>query len=425
MQKAILAATIVSGLATLICASSPALATDGYFQNGYGMKSIGMGGTADALTEGGMNGASNPATASFADTQVDLGLYLFFPSRSASRTDNAFGLNGSAQSRGNIFEIPEFGSAYAINDRVTVGLTLYGNGGIATAYPSGEIPVGHCGPNAPASNLLCGPGKLGVSLNQFVIAPTLSYKISPTFSIGVAPQILVQQFTGYGLQAFAGFSAAPGNLTDRGFSYSYGGGVRVGAFWEPTPLIAFGLDYQTPIYATQFHSYTGLFAGPFDVPGNLSFGVALHPSSRLTLAADYERIFYGDIAAIANSPASMALLGTPNGPGFGWHSINVFKAGIEYALTPALTLRAGYNHSGNPISSSNVTFNILAPAVVEHQVSVGATYNVTHWTQLTVAYTHAFQNTLSGSTSPLLPGGGTDHITLTEDEVGLGLSIRF
>lgn len=408
-----------------ILAPGSARATDGYFQNGYGIKSIGMGGTGIALTDGGMNGATNPATASFADTQVDLGLYLFVPGRSASRSDNAFGLNGEATSSGTLFAIPEFGSVYTVDDRLSVGLTVYGNGGISTAYPGDTIAAGHCGPGAPASNLLCGPGKLGVSLNQLVVAPTASYKITPTFSLGIAPQLMVQQFSAYGLGAFTALSAAPGNVTDRGFSYSVGGGVRIGAYWEVTPEVSLGLTYQTPLYATPFNAYSGLFAGSFDVPGNLGAGIAIHPIPGLTLAADYERIFYGGVAAIANSPMSRAPLGTSGGPGFGWNSINVFKVGAAYALTDALTVRAGFNHSGNPISTADVTFNILAPALVQNQVSVGATYDITPATQLSVAYVHSFQNSLSGPTSPLLPGGGVDHISLVEDEVGVAVAFKF
>ena len=389
------------------------------------MKTIGMGGVSYALSSGGMNGANNPASASFADSQVDLGVYLFSPDRGAQRSGNAFGLNGTANSGDNLFAIPEIGLLYHLNDTWSTGLTVYGNGGMNTSYPGGQIPANTCGLGAPASNLLCGQGKLGVNLNQVIIAPTLSYKAASNFSVAVAPQLMVQQFSASGLQAFSGYSAASGDLTNRGSSYSYGAGLKFGAFWVASPLVTLGLTYQTEISASKFSNYAGLFAAQLNVPANLGFGVALHPSASLTLAADFERIFYGDVRAIANQSSSASPLGTLNGPGFGWSSINVFKVGVSYVVSPRWTIRAGYNHSDNPISTQNVTFNLLTPAVVQHHASVGATYQLTAKTQMTMAYNHAFQQTMSGATSPLLPGGGTDRIRLSEDEVGLAVAYHF
>ena len=180
-------------LAVIMAASLPGVAhaTAGYFQMGYGMQNAGMGGTAYALTQGGMNGANNPANGSFADNQYDIGMYLFMPSRSASRSGNAYGLNGSATSESNFFPIPEIGYNQHLNDRFTIGLTVYGNGGMDTAYPGGQIPAGHCGPGSGPGNLLCGGGTLGVDLTQAIIAPTLSYKINDSVSIGIAPQFAI------------------------------------------------------------------------------------------------------------------------------------------------------------------------------------------------------------------------------------------
>jgi len=421
---------LYSAMASIVFCSTvvmnaPASATDGYFQNGYGMKSIGMGGVSYALSSGGMNGANNPASASFAESQVDLGVYLFSPDRGAQRSGNAYGLNGSVTSGDSLFAIPEIGLLYHLNDTWSTGLTVYGNGGMNTTYPGGQIPANTCGLGAPASNLLCGQGKLGVNLNQVIIAPTLSYKAASNFSVAVAPQLLAQQFSASGLQAFSGYSAAPADLTNRGASYSYGAGLKFGAFWVASPLVTLGLTYQTEISASKFSNYSGLFAAPLHVPANLGFGVSLHPGSSLTLAADFERIFYGDVRSIANQSSSASPLGTINGPGFGWSSINIFKVGVSYVLSPSWTVRAGYNYSDNPISTRNVTFNILTPAVVQHHASVGATYQLDAKTQLTVAYNHAFQQTMSGATSPLLPGGGTDRIRLSEDEVGLAIAYHF
>ena len=87
-------------LAALFAAST-AMATDGYFSHGYGMKAKGMGGaaTALALAQDSFGGANNPASMVWAGSRLDLGLDWFRPVRSAERSDAGFAtLNGKVDS---------------------------------------------------------------------------------------------------------------------------------------------------------------------------------------------------------------------------------------------------------------------------------------------------------------------------------------
>ncbi|MGC8476217.1 MAG: OmpP1/FadL family transporter [Acetobacteraceae bacterium] len=409
----------------LVWGAAPALATDGYFAAGYGMIENGHGGTALATTDDAFGGANNPATMAFVPAEADLGFYLFMPIRTASRSGNAFGLNGRAGSGANDFVIPELGVNVPLGPRWDVGLTIYGNGGMNTTFPGGQIPAGFCGRGAPAGNLLCGVGTLGVDLTQVIIAPTLAFKPTPRLALGIAPLFAVEHFAAQGLQAFTGLSGAPSDVTNRNYANSYGGGVRVGVLFRATPTLNLGLTYQTQIYMSDLSRYQGLFAdaGGFNIPAVFGAGFAWRVTPTLRVEADYERIFYSEVPAVANPSASANPLGTNNGPGFGWHDISVFRMGADWQVLPSLTLRAGFNHSGNPISSKDVTFNILAPGLVQNHITVGFSWVVAPGWKVNFAYDHGFQNGLSGPTSPLLPGGGTDHITLREDEVGLGLSV--
>ncbi|MGC8469362.1 MAG: OmpP1/FadL family transporter [Acetobacteraceae bacterium] len=420
-------AAVAAAIASTVWASPPARATDGYLASGYGMKEVGRGGAGYAVADDAMGGANNPASMSFAGARVDLGFYLFSPSRSASRSGNAYGLNGSATSGANLFAIPEFGYNRPLGARWDIGITVYGNGGMNTDYPGGQIAAGHCGPGAPASNLLCGQGKLGVDLSQIIVAPTLAYKITPTLSIGLAPLFAFQRFAARGLQAFGGVSSDPAALTDTGYSNSYGAGVRVGVMWKATPRLSFGATYQSRIFMSDFARYKGLFAGGggFDIPSNFGVGVAFRLAPTFRIAADYERILYGDVKSVGNPSTNQAPLGAADGPGFGWHDVNVYRVGFDWRVMPALTLRAGYNHTDNPITARDVTFNILAPGVVTDQVSFGFTWRLGPHGEISAAYSHAFSNTVSGPTSALLPGGGTDSIKLSEDEGGIAFGWRF
>ena len=401
----------------------PALATNGYFSLGYGLKAQGMGGAAAAMTNDSKGGANNPASAAWTGDRIDLGFEEFNPTRSASRSGNAMGLNASVSSEQNSFIIPGFGYNHMIGKGSSLGVTIYGNGGLNTDYGSGQL---NCGRGPGTGNLLCGPGRLGVNLVQLVVAPTYSTKIGPGASIGIAPLFVHQAFRAGGLQAFAPLSSSPSSVTDNGQSTSNGLGFRFGFLGKISDRVNVGASYSPRIHMSPFAAYKGLFAnqGSFDVPANYTIGVAINPNGRLTFAADYGRINYADVASIANPSTNRAPLGATGGPGFGWQSIATARIGFEYHALPTTTFRIGYNHGENPIQSRDVTLNILAPGIVTDHFTLGATQAISKRGELTFAYTRGLPSSLSGPTSKLLPGGGTDTIHLAESSFGIAYGFK-
>jgi long-chain fatty acid transport protein len=391
-------------------------ATDGYFSHGYGMKAKGMGGASIAIAQDAFGGANNPGTMAFAGDQFAIGVDLFSPRRKAERSGSPpqANLNGSADSGSNYFGIPEIGYNTMVRPDLSLGVTVYGNGGMNTDYPGGQIP----GPSAcqgfnPGQsnyNLLCGSGKLGVDLSQLVLAPTIAWRFRPDHAIGIAPLFAYQRFKLNGLQAFDNplLSTNPGSVTNKGYDSSTGWGVRVGYYGQLTPQLAIGATYASKISMGNFHKYRGLFAesGGFDIPSNWGIGVALKPTPAWLLALDYERIEYSDVKSVGN-PSGLILqcmpnststcLGGPNGTGFGWRSIDAWKLGVQYQISDQWTVRAGYNHSDNPIRPQDVTFNILAPGVVVNHLTVGTTYNWDKKSDVTAAFMYAFNNSVQGA----------------------------
>jgi long-chain fatty acid transport protein len=444
MRKVLLAAAVAAALAPCV-----ASATDGYFSHGYGMKAKGRGGASTAMTTDAFGGAVNPATMVFVGDRLDLGLDWFRPDRSASRTGSAGGsgmLDGSADGNeaGN-FLIPEFGYNKMLNPTLSLGITVYGNGGMNTDYKGGQLDQGVCqggAPNGVRVNLLCGSGNLGVDLSQLIFAPTLGWKFAPTQSIGVSPLIGYQKFEAYGLDAFGPISSDPQHLTNKGHDTTWGAGLRVGYFAQLMPTFAVGAAYSTKI-SGKFEEYRGLFAeqGKFDIPENWNVGVAWKTAPGFTIALDYQRILYSKVKSVGNpSTAPGCAPGFPAGPGtgaaclgasessigFGWEDIGAWKLGVEYQWNPQLLLRAGYNRSDNPIQARDVTFNILAPGVVQDHMTLGFTYSVTPTSEITMAYMHAFKNSVSGpANNPYFNVGGTETISLAEDSLGIAWGIRF
>lgn len=411
-------ALIAAGVAALF-APGMAFATNGYFPHGHGMKAKGMGGASIAVAQDAFGGANNPATMAYAGNQFAVGIDLFSPWRKAERTGGAaFGLDGAAESDSNYFGVPEFAYNRMLRPDLALGVTVYGHGGMNTDYPGDQLPSpGACGPAtgpgtgfnpAPGPyNLFCGNGRLGVDLSQLMIAPTLAWRFHPDHSIGIAPLFAYQRFRAEGLQAFEGLSTSPGNVTNRGYEDSIGWGVRVGYYGQITPQFAIGATYQSKSSMDELDDYKGLFAeaGGFDIPSSWGIGIAIRPTPQWLVALDYVRINYSDANSV-NNPSNLILqcaggdasacLGGPNGAGFGWQDIDVIKVGVQYELNPQWTLRGGYNHGDNPIRSSDVTFNVLAPGVVKDHATLGATWKWDAQNELTGAFMYAFNNTVRG-----------------------------
>lgn len=441
------------GLCTI---SGAALATNGYFSHGYGIKAIGMGGAATAMAIDSFGGANNPASMVWVGDRFDFGVNYFRPIRSARREGSTGGANDFNQdSDTNNFFIPEIGFNKMITSNLSLGVSIYGNGGLNTDYNGNTNSPAGCGNSAGGGartlNALCGNGQLGTNLEQLIIAPTAAYKINENHSIGISPLIGYQRFKANGLSGFRAISLDPNNLTndervgDKESDDAWGLGVRIGWQGKITDTLTLGAAYASKIYMQKFDKYRGLFAeqGDFDIPENYNVGVAWKAMPGLTLALDYQRINYGGVAAIANSSQQSGCTSSfppnPNGPGtgagclggssgigFGWRDIDVWKLGVEFQASKALTLRAGYNHGDSPIRAQDVTFNILATAVVQDHATLGMTYAVSPKAELTVSYMHAFEKSQSGLTNPTyFPVGGTETIKMKQDSLGVAYSLKF
>ena len=420
-------------IAAACMVAGPALATNGYFAHGYGIKAKGMGGASMALAQDSLGGANNPASMVWVGSRLDIGADVFSPKRDAERSGAGFAtLNGKVASDKNAFLIPEFGYNTMMSSNLSLGISVYGNGGMNTTYPQGTF---NCG--GPAANMLCGGGPLGVDLMQLMIAPTVAYKLNAQHSVGVSLLVGYQRFKATGLQAFDNapgfppFTGAPGSVTNNGTDSSSGVGLRVGYQGRLSDMVTVGAAYAPKMNMSSFDKYKGLFAGggDFDIPSHFNIGVAFTPTPALTVAVDVGRINYSDVASVSNPTASPAPLGAPNGPGFGWKDIDVFKLGVAWRMSDALTLRAGYNKGGNPISPANVSFNIIAPGVTTQHYTAGFTLATGQASEISGALMVAPRQTVTGPSlfnAVLGPGaGGNETIGMKQTSIGLAWSRKF
>ncbi|PXW16473.1 long-chain fatty acid transport protein [Paraburkholderia caballeronis] len=411
--------TLRAAAAATLVLPSLAFATNGYFSNGYGIASQGVAGVGIALPQDALAAAANPAGIAFVGNRLDADVSLFFPDRGADVTGNGFGVDGHY--RGNnrsIFALPEVGYTQQVAPNVYAGLALYANGGLDTGYADNPFKA------------FGASGSAGVDLEQVFLSPTIAYKLADRHAFGVGLNIAWQRFTASGLQPFTALSTAPDNVTNQGADTTVGVGVHFGYTGQITQQLTVGATWASKIHG-RFDRYKGLFAdgGSFDIPENFGFGVAYRVTPAWTVAADFQRILYGNVASIANPLANLSggnLLGSANGPGFGWRNTNVVKFGTTWQVNPHLTLRAGYSHSSQPVASSETFLNILAPGVVQDQATLGATWQTASHSSFSFFYGHAFRKTVSGDNAiPASFGGGNVSVHLAEDVVGFGFGKQF
>lgn len=417
---------VVSLMAAGVMAS-PLLAhaTDGYSQTGYGVQNEAMGGASIALPLDSLAAANNPAGMVIVGDHIDFGLIWFKPNRSTEITGNGYGMNGTYDGNGRSnFFIPSFGYNKMINADTAIGVSVYGNGGMNTQYNHNPLTPLHAS------------GNMGINLSQLFVVPTWSMKLNPTNAVGVSLNLAYQMFSATGLQPFDttvnGTSTNPGSVTNNGTDTSTGYGIRLGWTGEVTPDVTLGATYQSKTKMGKLSKYSGLFAGQgsFDVPSNFGVGIAVKATPATTVAFDVERINYADVASVGNPLVLPTMLGSDSGAGFGWQNINVYKLGVSHAFSSAFTLRAGLNHCDQPIPGSQTFFNVLAPGIVQNHLSLGGTWTLADKSELSVAYVHAFKQTVNGAanaygagsipgTSTTGFGGGNANLTMREDSISI------
>ena len=400
IQKASLASAIV-----LAIASPTSFATNGLAPTGLGQIHKAMGGAAVGNPVNTMSMATNPAAAGFIDNGFDIGLEVFSPDRTAISvgTDTAFDGNDTDN-----FLIPEFGYKKGLSGGNSVGITVYGNGGMNTDY---------------GINPGFGVGATGVDLQQLIISPTWALKFDEDYSVGVSVNLAYQKFKVKGIQGFAINSSSPDHVSNNGYGSSTGVGVTIGLQGKIADDITAGIAYKSKTKMGKIDKYKGLLPnqGELDMPATLTVGMAWQASPSTQIAMDATHIYYAGVAATGNSSQVPLLLGSDDAAGFGWSNQSVYKIGVKQQINPNLALMAGYNHGDSPVSGGHTNFNVLAPAVVEDHASLGFEYKINENSSVIGSYTHTFSNTVKAD---FAQQQGFD-LEMGQDALGIGYSKKF
>ena len=412
-----------------------AMATNGYFAHGYGIKNKGLAGGGSALPQDAMIAATNPAGMVFVGERLDVGAAVFSPNprgyeatgtptgacAGATQDTCSFGLDeGKVTSGDDMFLVPHIAGNWMLDANGSIGVTVYGNGGMNTKYDSADASATYGGatgapPGVPVTTAgTYGAGGTGVNLSQLFIAMTYARKFNATSSFGVTPVFVYQRFEAKGLASFGGFSTDSTKLSNNGVDTSTGYGLKLGVQGEVAPGLNLAASYQSRMEMTEFDKYAGLFAeeGDFDIPPTATVGLAWAASPAMVVTADVQTIYYSQVDSIANPISNLPdgclagdssqCLGGSNGAGFGWEDMTIFKLGFQMQQSADLTLRAGLSYGDQPIPESETLFNIIAPAVITTHITFGLTKKLSADSEFSFAGMYAPNNSVSG-TNPFDP----------------------
>ena len=452
MKKISLRATT---LAVAALAAGQAWATNGMLMEGYGPIALSMGGAAQAYDNGTAGMMNNVATLQLGEngTRADIAVGVLGPNVSAA----------GAKSGGTAYVMPAIGWVRK-NDQYSFGVGVFGQGGMGTEYSSASMLGGGTGDAR---------SELGVGRVIFPVSMKVNDRLNVGASLDFTWASLDMKMLASPDQFDQMFQAGNGGMTleqlDAAMSSSYEGNFarlafsdtnkftgqakgngwtgKLGMTFKANENLTLGASYQLKTRLSDLQTGAGgatftLYAPVvvngmtvpdvangtampgkitvknFQMPSVLAFGAAWQASPVLNLVADVKRIGWASVMKSFNMAFDM---GGGNVMNFGmpqnWNDQTVVSLGGAYKANDALTLRAGYSHSTNPIPSSTV--HPLFPAIVKDHFMAGFGYQLSKNMTMDAAISHAPKVTVVNAADPSMP------VTITHSQTNYQLMLSY
>lgn len=361
----------------------------------------------------------NPATLSGLETsEAVIGVELLSLSTFVSSTVGPY--SGETQSDCGISALPTVAiSLRNEGSPWTFGVGLFSIGGFGVNYPA-SYPDAALNP-VLAPQTYGGLGSVSSRLQVLQLVPTAAVQVTEQLSLGFAPTV-----------SMADAALDPGAVGPGGYlsathgRVNWGLGFQAGMYYVPDSCWHFGLSYKSPQWFETFNFNSTTVPGGLpqlvqariDYPSITSLGVAYYGIPGLVWDVDLRYVDYDNAGLFGGDPGYDA---SGNLTGLGWRSVFSVATGVQYQWTEALSLRLGYVYTDNPIPADFAAINIAAPAIYQHILALGATLRVTCRTSFSLAYLHAFENSIEGP----LPAGGVVGTRQYIDALVAGMEVKF
>jgi long-chain fatty acid transport protein len=429
---AVLATTVATGSAS--AQFGPVLSGAGAVNRSFGGVSV----AAPLSPAGAMYW--NPATINgFDRSELEANAELLFPRNSVESRVSAgalgpgippIGLAGRTDSEIGAFPLPTIGLVYLPEGSdFSFGLGVFAVAGFGVDYAASKTNPLLTAP--PPSGI--GFGSVSSEFEALQIIPAVTYHLTDRISVSAGPILDLAR-----LHVKPGVFAPPDNANGNGFATfpdathaqtTWGGGFIVGAYYQAGTWAA-GASVKSPQWFDTFRFNSEDQVGnprrltvDIDLPLIVSLGISYTGFERWVFAVDFRYLDYGDAKFLGDQGISAD--GAVRG--LDWRSIFAVALGAQYQLCDDISLRVGYSWNENPIRDSQTFINTPAPVITEHMITAGASWRITEDFTLSVAYVHAFENSIQGPfVTPAGPVPGTSVRSSTSgDLVVLGASVKF
>jgi long-chain fatty acid transport protein len=303
----------------------------------------------------------------------------------------------------------------------TYGLGIFAIGGSAVNYPASTT-------NPILLRQPYGLGQLAANVDIYQIAPTAAYQLSQHWSVGFSPTITMGKL--YADPLFLSAKSSGMWPAGVGTRYVWGGGAQGGLYYAGDSGWNFGAALASPQWIEPFRyksiSATGIPVSAtydLDYPMVASIGTSYTGFDRWVIGCDIRYFDY------ANTPGFSEIGFNSDGSltGLGWNSIMAVAVGVQRQVNDWLTLRCGYCFNENPISADAVQYNVASPLISQHTAHIGASCTLRDGWIGSVAYTHAFENTVTGpmhSSTGVIPNSSVSS-TVSADALTMGVTKRY
>ena len=379
-----LAAAALAALPLL--AAGPARA-QGFLHWPQGPRATAMGGTGSGLAAGPAAAFHAPAGIAWLDgTQIQAG------GRLSTRGGSFHGFtDGEFDREPEPSVTPAVFATHAIARNLT--------GGIAIVAPWG-IDVEWERPDSFAGRFLTS----GTRLTSLDASLTLAWRAGERWSVSLGPEIVYLRLDRDRIAHDPELSALGGEgpipLARAGYDLDGTAiGLTAGVFGRPRPGLSLGASFRSPVEVPLEGLVDFTVVAPADLravirgdstlgqildatyvdqsarvdiplPAILSIGAAWDPIPSVTLAADAQRVWWGELDELAFTPLGRA----PGDPvRMGWRDVWAWRVGAEARRPGGLALRIGYAREESPAREGSG--NPLFPDAEREALSAGAGFD--------------------------------------------------
>lgn len=310
-------------------------------------------------------------------------------------------LGAESGENGNSLGIPSAYMTWAIRPDLVLGLGINETYGFKTSTEENGARSGRqwAGMTQTSSNNM-----YTVNFN-----PTLSYQITPQFSVGVGLQI--ERMSLVHKQA-SGVAMTSVNVINRGQDIAYG--FTLGALWQPLPGTSIGLGYRSRIKHemdgdVRLEDSVGGLPADWGKAGTvmnlttpdtvtLSFKQRISDQFRAMATVEWARWSnFGTINVVCTTGSNVINLLGCAGPGsvqatfpLTWRDGWFVSGGVEYDVNRQVTVRGGLGWERSPISSAADRVAWLPLDADTTWVSTGLSWRFSPMATLDLAYSHGF-----------------------------------